>query len=158
MSLAIQANQAPEKFDVGTAQFEDIFSAKDDRVVISKQTSSNKMSKGSESETHSNKEENKTSSKKGSRDYYSTEEESYDDDFESDPEDSPRKSMGKNTARKSPSPKRNLSRDNTRSPETIRTKSPSIISPRSNKKGKRKRRFKPYESRSSSPGILVTVI
>lgn len=156
MSVAVQAHQTPEKFGVDTAQFEEITPAKDDRLALSKQSSSRRMEKGSDSETHSNKDRNKNT-QKNSKDYYSSQEESYDEDFESDPDDYQRKSIGKNTARKSPTPKRNLSRNASRSPDTTRTKSPSIMSPRSNKKGKGKRRFKPYESpRSSSPGILVT--
>ena len=148
----MQAHQTPEKFNVNATQFEEITAAK----VVSKQSSSRRMEKGSDSETHSNKERDKNTQKKNSKDYYSSEEESYDDDFDSDPDDSNRKSIGKNTARKSPSPKRNSTRNTSRSPDTTRTKSPNLISPRSNKKGKGKRRFKPYESRSSSPGILVT--
>jgi hypothetical protein len=151
MSLAVQAHQTPAKIGVDTAQFEEIVAPKDERVAISKKGSSSNMDKESNPETYSDKEENKKSTKKDSKSYYSSEEDSYDDDFESDPGESPRKT--KDTARKSPSPKRNSSR----SPETVRTKSPSVLSPRSNKKVKRKRRFKPYESpRSSSPGILVT--
>jgi hypothetical protein len=150
MSVAVQAHQTPAKFGVDTAQFEEIIAPKDDRVSTQ---ASNKMNKGSETETQSNKEGNTKSQKKDSKDYSSSEEGSYGDDFESDAGESPRKSVLKNTARNSPSPRRYSSH----SPETTRTKSPSIISPRSHKKGKRKKRFKPYESpRSLSPGILVT--
>ena len=148
MSVAVQAHQTPAKFGVDTAQFEEIIAPKDDRVSTQ---ASSKMSK--DSETESNKEGNTKSQKKDSKDYSSSEEGSYGDDFESDAGESPRKSVLKNTARNSPSPRRYSSH----SPETTRTKSPSIISPRSHKKGKRKKRFKPYESpRSLSPGILVT--
>ena len=158
MSVAVQAHQTPEKFGVDAAQFEEITTPKDKRLAHTiKHSTSRRMEKGSDSENYSNKERSKNTLNKNSKDYYSSQEESYDDDFESDPDDYQRKSLGKNTARKSPSPKRNLSRNNSRSPDTTRTKSPSVISPRSNKKGKGKRRFKPYESpRSSSPGILVT--
>ena len=153
MSVAVQAHQSPAKFGVDTAQFEEIIAPKDEGIAISKNTSSGNMDKESDTDGYSNKENNKNSTKKDSKNYYSSEEDSYDDDFESDVGESPRKSVSKDTARKSPSSKRNSSH----SPESTRTKSPSVISPRSYKKGKRKRRFKPYESpRSSSPGILVT--
>jgi hypothetical protein len=153
MSVAVQTHQTPAKFGVDTAQFEEIIAPKDEGIKISKNTSSANMDKESDTDGHSSKEKDKTSTKKDSKSYYSSEEDSYDDDFESDVGESSRKAAGKDTARQSPTPKRNSSR----SPESVRTKSPSVISPRSTKKGKRKRKFKPYESpRSSSPGILVT--
>ena len=149
MSLAVQTHQRPEKFDVDRAQFAEIIAPRNERVAMSKQR---ETEKGSGSETLSNKENDK-SPRKDSKDYYSSEEDSYDDDFESDAGESFRKSEAKNTARRSPIPKRNL----VRTSEKFRTKSPTFVSTHSSKKGKGKKRFKPYISpRSTSPGILVT--
>lgn len=143
MSLTLQSRQTATKFDVNAAQFEEIIAPKD--AVIS---NSSTMNQESDSDAKS--------AQKGRNDSYSSGDDTYDDDFESEDNEIPRKSFAKSTARSSPGVKRDLSRNGSHSPQT---KSRSVSTPRTNKKVKRKKRFKPYESpRTSSPGILDTII